>query len=112
MGNPRTPYYVAQSLIITLLKKSNLKQSQNCKTISLIGHVGKGMLRVILNRLPTQAEEIIAEEQAGIGVEGAHRANIQLIKNIANINIFSRLIDSKKAIDAPWPTIKYNVRQN
>ena len=46
-------------------KKGNLQLCQNYRTISLISHSSKVMLKVILNRLKPQAEEIIAEEQAG-----------------------------------------------
>ena len=60
-GQWPTPW--TQSLIITLLK-SNLQLRQNYRTISLISHPSKVMLRVLLNRLKPQAEEIIAEEQA------------------------------------------------
>ena len=54
-----------QSLVITLPKKGNLQQYQNYRTISLISHPSKVMLKIILNRLKPQAEKIIAEEQAG-----------------------------------------------
>ena len=47
---PRT-----QSLIITLPQKGNLQLCQNIRTISLISHPSKVMLRVILNRLKPQA---------------------------------------------------------
>ena len=57
-----TPW--TQSLIITLPKKGNLQLCQNYRTISLISHSSKVMLKVILNRLKPQ--EIIAEEQAGL----------------------------------------------
>ena len=40
-----------QSLIITLPKKGNLQLCQNYRTISLISHSSKVMLKVILNRL-------------------------------------------------------------
>ena len=39
---------------------------QNYRTISLISHSSKVMLKVIFNRLKPQAEEIIAVEQAGL----------------------------------------------
>ena len=55
-GEWPTPW--TQSLIMTLPKKGNLQ-------LSLISHSSKVMLKVILNRLKPQAEEIIAEEQAG-----------------------------------------------
>ena len=62
-GKWPTPWI--QSLIITLPKKGNLQLCQSYRTISLISHSSKVMLKVILNRLKPQAEEIIAEEQAG-----------------------------------------------
>ena len=61
-GEWQTPW--TQSLVITLPKKGNLQQCQNYRTISLISHPNKVMLKIILNRLKPQAE-IIAEEQAG-----------------------------------------------
>ena len=54
-----------QSLMITLPKKGNLQLCQNYRTISLISHSSKVMLKVILNRPKPQAEDIIVEEQAG-----------------------------------------------
>ena len=54
-----------ESLVITLPKKGNLQLCQNYMTISLISHPSKVMLKGIQNRLQPQAEEIIAEEQAG-----------------------------------------------
>ena len=47
-----------QSLVITLLKKGNLQQCQNYRTISFISHPSKVMLKIILNRLKPQAEKI------------------------------------------------------
>ena len=55
-----TPW--TQSLIITLPQKGNLELCKNYRTISLIGHSGKVMLKVILNRLKPLPEKIIAEE--------------------------------------------------
>ena len=65
-GEWPTPW--TQSLIITLPKKGNLQLCQNYRTINLISHSSKVMLKVILNRLKPQAEEIIAEDQAGFRV--------------------------------------------
>ena len=48
-GEWPTPW--TQSLIITLPKKGNLQLCQNYRTISLISHSSKVMLKVILNRL-------------------------------------------------------------
>ena len=62
-GQWPTPW--TQSLVIIFPKKGNLQQCQNYRTISLISHPSKVMLKIILNRLKPQAEKIIAEEQAG-----------------------------------------------
>ncbi|KAK2181086.1 hypothetical protein NP493_411g00004 [Ridgeia piscesae] len=58
-----TPW--TQSLIITFPKKGNLQICKNYRTISLISHPSKVMLKILLNRLKPQAEKIIAEEQPG-----------------------------------------------
>ena len=65
-GEWPTPW--TQSLIITLPKKGNLQQCQNYRTISLIRHPSKVILKIILNRLKPPVKKIIAEEQAGFRV--------------------------------------------
>ena len=110
-----------QTLIITLPKKGNLQLCQNYRTISLISHPSKVMLKIILNRLQPQAEEIIAEEQAGF------RAGRSTTKQIFHLrilgekylqhqqNLYHVFIDFKKAFDwvwhrALWATMwKYNI---
>ena len=101
-----TPW--TQSLIITLPKKGNLQLCQNYRTISLISHSSKVMQKVILNRLKPQAEEIIAEEQAGFraGRSTKNRSLtlescVKSTSNISRICTMSSLI-SKKAFDRVW----------
>ena len=69
-GEWPTPW--TQSLIISLPKKGNLQLCQNYRTTSLISHSSNVMLKV-------QAEEIIAEEQAGLR---AGRSNTEQIFNL------------------------------
>ena len=110
-----------QSLVITLPKKGNLQLCQNYRTISLISHPSKVMLKIILNRLQPQAEEIIAEEQAGFR---AGRSTTEQIFNLRILcekylqhqqNLYHVFIDLKKAFDrvwheALWATMrKYNI---
>ena len=86
-GQWPTPW--TQSLIITLPKKSNLQLCQNYRTISLISHSNKVMLKVILNRLKPQAEEIIAEEQAGFRAGRSTTEqifNLRILKSTSNIS--------------------------
>ena len=113
-----------QSLVITLPKKGNLQQCQNYRTISLISHPSKVMLKIILNRLKSQAEKIIAEEQAGF------RAGRSTTEQIFNLRILCEKYlqhqqdlhrvfkDFKMAFDrvwhaALWATMKkYNTSTN
>ena len=82
------------------------------------------MPKVILNRLKPQAEEIIAEEQAGFK---AGRSTTEQISNLRILcekylqyqqNLYHVFIDFKKAFDrvwhaALWATMrKYNIRAN
>ena len=97
-----------QSLVITLPKKGNLQLCQNYRTISLISHPSKVMLKIILNRLQPQAEDIIAEEQAGFR---AGRSTTEQIFNLRILgekylqhqqNLYHVFIDFKKAFDRVW----------
>ena len=58
------PTTLTQSLVITHSKKGNLQLCQNYRTTSLISHPSKVMLKIVLNRLQSQEQEIIAEEQS------------------------------------------------
>ena len=121
-GEWRTPW--TQSLIITLPKKGNLQLCQNYRTIRLISHSSKVMLKVSLNRLKPKAEETIAEEQAWIR---ARRSTTEHIFNLRILcekylqhqqNLYHVFIDFKKAFDrvwhaALWATMrKYNISAN
>ena len=96
------------SLVITLPKKGNIQLCQNYRTISLISHASKVMLKVILNRLNPQAENTIAEEQAGFRVG---RSTTEQIFNLRVLcekyqqhqrDIYHIFIDFKKAFDRVW----------
>ena len=102
-GEWPTPW--TQSLIITLPKKGNLQLCQNYRTISLISHPSKVMLRILLNRLKPLAEEIIKEEQAGFR---AGRITTEQIFNLRILcekylqhqqSLYHVFVDFKKAFD-------------
>ena len=89
-------------------KVRQLTLCQNYRTISIISHSSKVMLKIILNRLQPQAEEIIAEEQAGFRAE---RSTTEQIFNLRILgekylqhqqNLYRVLIDFKKAFDRVW----------
>ena len=60
------------SLIVTLSKKGNLQLCQNYRTISLISHPSKVMLRILLDRLKPQPEEITKEETGRLQSRKGH----------------------------------------
>ena len=97
-----------RSLIIPLPKKGNTRLCQNHRTISLISHTSKIMLRVILNRLKKEAEEHLAEEQAGFRagrstVEQIFSCRIMMEKHLQHQKaLFHNFIDFKKAFDRVW----------
>ena len=122
-GEWPTPW--TQSLIITLPKKGNLQLCQNYRTISLISHSSKVMLKVILNRLKPQAEEIMLKNRLGSEPEEApqNRSStlescVKSTSNISRICLYRVFIDFKKAFDrvwhaALWATMrKYNISAN
>ena len=94
-----------------------LQNHQPC----LISHPSKVMLKIILNRLQPQAEEIIAEEQAGFRAgwcttEQIFYRRILCEKYLQHQqNLYHVFIDFKKAFDriwheALWATMrKYNI---
>ena len=118
------PTLWTKSLVITLLKKGNLRQCQNYRTISLISHLSKVMLKNILKRLKPQAEKTIAEEQAGF------RGGRSTTEQIFNRRILCEkhpqhqqdlhhvFVDFKKALDRVWHAVlwatmkKYNISVN
>ena len=92
--------------------------------ISLISHPSKVMLKILLNRLQLQAEEIIAEEQAGFCMgRSTTEQNFNLRALMENYqqhqhDLYHVFIDFKKAFDrvwhaALWTTMhKYNIGAN
>ena len=118
------PTQWTQSLVITLPKKGNLQLCQNYRTISLISHLSKVMLKIMLNRLKPEAEKIIAEEQAGFR---PGRSTTEQIFNLRILcerylqhqqDLYHVFIDFKKAFDrvwheALWATMRlYNININ
>ena len=57
--------------------KGSKQKCENNRTISLISHASKIMLKIILHRLQHITEEFISEEQAGIRKAEVKGKNIQ-----------------------------------
>ena len=100
-GEWPTPWI--QSLVITLPKNGNLQLCQKYRTISLISHPSKVMLKIILNRLKPEVEKTIAEQQAGFR---PGRSTTEVIFNLRILcerylqhqqDLYNVFIDFKKA---------------
>ena len=98
-----------------------MQQCQNYRTISLISHPSKVMLKIMLNRLKPQLETIIGEEQAGFragrsATEQTFNLRIRCEKYLQHQqDLYHVFIDFKEAFDrvwhaALWATMKkYNI---
>ena len=54
-----------KSLLIPLPKRGDLSECSNYRTISLINHISKVFLIILLNRLQYQSNPYLSEEQSG-----------------------------------------------
>ena len=75
------PSQWTKSIIVPLPKKGDLQDCSNYRTISLISHPSKVLLKIILNRLKPQIEELLAEEQADF------RKGRSTVEQIFNVRI-------------------------
>ena len=103
-GELPTPWI--QSLNNTLPKMGTLQLCQNYRTISVISNSSKVILKVILNRLKPQAEEILLKNRPGSEPEEAPQNRSSTLEscvkgtsNISRICTMSSLI-SKKPLTA------------
>ena len=64
------------------MEKMPTNDYQNYRTISLISHPNKVMLRVILNRLVNQAGQILKDEEAGFPGFRSQRGTTEEIFNL------------------------------
>ena len=96
------------NVIISMPKKGNLQLCSNYRTISLISHGSKVVLKIILNRLKPQVENIISEEQAGFRhgrstIEHIFNLRILCEKHLEHqINIYHVFVVFKKSFDRVW----------
>jgi len=94
-----------ESVFIPLPKKSDLLQCSNYRTIALVSHASKILLRVILERIQSKLETEIAQEQAGFRPRRGTRdqiTNLRIILEKAkerNQPLYLCFIDFTKAFD-------------
>ena len=94
-----------ESVFIPLPKKGDLLQCINYRTIALVSHASKILLRVILERIQSKLETEIAQEQAGFRPRRGTRdqiTNLRIILEKAkerNQPLYLCFIDFTKAFD-------------
>ena len=95
----------SKSILVSLLKKGDLSNCSNYRTISLINHTGKVFLTVLLKRLKSHLDPYLSEEQAGFGKDRSTVHRILTLGLLAEKikrhgkKIYNRLIDFRKAFD-------------
>ena len=100
-----------KSILVPIPKKGDLSDCSNYRTISLINHTGKVLLTVLLNRLKSQLDPYLSEEQAGFRKDRSTVHQILTLRLLAEKakrqgkKIYNCFIDFQKAFD----TIKHEV---
>jgi hypothetical protein len=103
--NGEWPEEWTQSTFIPLFKKGDPLYCGNYRTIALVSHASKILLRVILERIQSKLESEIAQEQAGFRPRRGTRdqiANLRIILEKArerNQPLYFCFIDFTKAFD-------------
>ena len=102
--NGRSPAPVTR--IIPLPKKGDLKQCENYRTIALVSHASKILLRIILERIRVKTETEIADEKAGFQQGRGTRDQITNLRILMHKTrehqqpLYMCFVDFKKAFDS------------
>ena len=110
-------YVFCEDTWIYIPKKGNLKECSNYRTIALISHSSKVMLKILQARLQQYVNQELPDVQAGFRKGRGTRdqiANIRWITEKARVfqkNIYFCFIDYAKAFDCVdhnklWKTLK------
>src|SRR5688572_16803738 len=95
-----------ESIFVPIPKKGDARQCSNHRTVALVAHASKIILRIILERIRNQTESEVAEEQAGFRKARGTRdqiTNLRIIMQKANEHqqpLFMCFVDFKKAFDS------------
>ena len=91
-----------ESIFVPIPKKGDARQCSNHRTVALVAHASKIILRIILERTRNQTESEVAEEQAGFVKARGTRdqiTNLRIIMQKANEHqqpSFMCFVDLKK----------------
>ena len=94
-----------KSILIPIEKKANTNKCEEHRTISLISHASKIMLKVLHRRLEAKAEEYLGEDQFGFRRGKGTREAIAMMRVLSerniehNQDIYVCFVDFEKAFD-------------
>ena len=94
-----------ETVLLPIPKKSNAKICKEFRTISLISHTAKILLRILNRRLRSKMEEILEEGQFGFSKGKGTRDAIGLIRTIGeryiekDKDVYAVFVDLEKAFD-------------
>ena len=95
----------SRTMFMPLPKKGDLQLCSNYRTISLISHASKIMLKLLINRLSRHIEREISETQAGFRSNKGTRQQIFNLKILLqkcreyNVDVHMCFVDYSKAFD-------------
>ena len=106
-----------RAIFIALPKKGDLQQCSTYRTISLISHASKILLKIIMRRIESKIEEEVNKTQAGFRKNRGTRDHIFNLRMIVqkyremNTSLHTCFIDYSKAFDSinhgeMWNTLK------
>ena len=106
----------AMHIVPNSTTSKNLRKCKNYRTLSLICHSSNIILKIILNRLTSQTEELLSEEQVGFR---KGRRFTEHIFNCGNLiekhldsqkDLYHNFIDFKKAFERVWHDVLWSSR--
>jgi len=95
-----------RSVLITIPKKGDLAKCNNYRTISLMNHMSKVLMSVLLERLKAQMETRLSEEQAGFRIDRSTVHQILILRLPAEKAkhkgrlIYNCFVNFRKAFDS------------
>ena len=99
------PEEIMETVLLPIPKKSNAKKCKEFRTISLISHTVKILLRILNRRLRSKIEEVLEEEQFGFRKGKGTRDAIGLIRTMGeryiekDKDVYAVFVDLEKAFD-------------
>ena len=101
------PAQWTESILIAIPKKSNSRKCSDYRTISLINHAAKVMLKILQKRMAPRIEEILSESQPGFRPGRSTTEQITIVKLLVEKarntrRILYQNIDFRKAFDRVW----------